>query len=319
MLSDNDKLIVTKFPRIKLSYENILHKKVYKFDLAIAIPEGIKCFVWFTNENNLNVCYTLELVENTITKLKREYACFNSELVFGTIMFGTKFKYNNTMFFTIENIYYYKGTSVYNLKYKNKLKLLKTIFSTDLKPAANANYNNLFLIFGLPIMKASYVDMMKEIDVLPYRIKYIQYQNFENTNINDVILTRYKKKHYIEYVKINKRFIFNVKPDIQYDIYQLYIENNEYYDVAYIPDFKTSVMMNTIFRDIKENRNLDLLEESDNEDEFENDDVDKYVFLNKEFKMECVYNDKFKKWAPIKIVNGSENLTTKKDLLNFKK
>ena len=273
MLSDNDKLIVTKFPRIKLSYENILHKKVYKFDLAIAIPEGIKCFVWFTNENNLNVCYTLELVENTITKLKREYACFNSELVFGTIMFGTKFKYNNTMFFTIENIYYYKGTSVYNLKYKNKLKLLKTIFSTDLKPAANANYNNLFLIFGLPIMKASYVDMMKEIDVLPYRIKYIQYQNFENTNINDVILTRYKKKHYIEYVKINKRFIFNVKPDIQYDIYQLYIENNEYYDVAYIPDFKTSVMMNTIFRDIKENRNLDLLEESDNEDEFENDDV----------------------------------------------
>ena len=35
--------------------------------------------------------------------------------------------------------------------------------------------------------------------------------------------------------------------------------------------------------------------------------------------MECVYNDKFKKWAPIKIVNGSENLTTKKDLLNFKK
>jgi hypothetical protein len=317
MLSDNDKLILTKFPRIKLSYENILHKKVYKFDLAIAIPEGIKCFVWFTNENNLNVCYTLELVENTITKLKREYACFNSELVFGTIMFGTKFKYNNTMFFTIENIYYYKGKSVYNLKYKNKLKLLKTIFSTDLKPAAN--YNNLFLIFGLPIMKASYVDMMKEIDVLPYRIRYIQYQNFENTNINDVILTRYKKKHYIEYVKINKRFIFNVKPDIQYDIYQLYIENNEYYDVAYISDFKTSVMMNTIFRDIKENRNLDLLEESDNEDEFENDDIDKYVFLNKEFKMECVYNDKFKKWAPIKIVDISENLITKKELLNFKK
>ena len=119
MLSDNDKLILTKFPRIKLSYENILHKKVFKFDLLIAIPEGIKCFVWFTNENNVNVCYTLELMDGAITKLKREYACFNSELVFGTIMFGTKFKSNNTIFFTIENIYYYKGTSVYNLKYKN--------------------------------------------------------------------------------------------------------------------------------------------------------------------------------------------------------
>ena len=316
MLSDNDKLILTKFPRIKLSYENILHKKVFKFDLLIAIPEGIKCFVWFTNENNVNVCYTLELMDGAITKLKREYACFNSELVFGTIMFGTKFKSNNTIFFTIENIYYYKGTSVYNLKYKNKLKLLRSIFATDIK---QAGYNNLFVIFGVPMMKTSYVDMIKEIDALPYKIKYIQYQNFENTNVNDVILTLYKKKHYIEYAKITKRFIFNVKPDMQYDIYHLYIENQEYYDVAYIPDFKTSVLMNSIFRNIKENRNLDLLEESDNEDEFEDDNIDKYVFLNKECNMECMYNDKFKIWAPIKVVDDLENVMTKKELLHFKK
>jgi hypothetical protein len=317
MLSDNDKLILSKFPRIKLSYENILHKKVFKFDVLVAIPEGVKCFVWFTNENNLNVCYTIELIDNTITKLKREYACFNSELVFGTILLGTKFKYNNTVFFTIENIYYYKGTSVYNLKYKNKLKLLKTIFVKDINPAAN--YNKLFVIFGLPIMNTNYVDMMKEIDVLPYKIKYVQYQNFENTNVNDVILTVYKKKHYVEYVKQNKRFIFNVKPDIQYDIYHLYIENSEYYDFAYIPDFKTSVMMNTIFRNIKENHNLDLLEESDNEDEFENENVNKYVYLNKEFNMECVYNEKFKKWTPIKVVDDFEKVTSKKELLHYKK
>lgn len=318
MLSDNDKLILTNFPRIKLSYENILHKKVFKFDLLLAVPEGIKCFVWFTTENNLNVCYSLELLDNTITKIKREYVCFNSELVFGTIMLGTKFKYNNTIFFTIENIYYYKGTSVYNLKYKNKLKLLRTVFTRDIK---QESYNKFFVIFGLPMMKTSYVDMMKEIEVLPYKIKYIQYQNFENTNINDVILTLYKKKYYNEYVnaKINKRFIFNVKPDLQYDIYHLYIENNEYYDFAYIPDFKTSVMMNAIFRNIKENRNLDLLEESDNEDEFEDDNIDKFVFLNKECKMECIYNEKFKKWAPITIVDGLENLITKKELLMFKK
>ena len=318
MLSDNDKLILTNFPRIKLSYENILHKKVFKFDLLLAVPEGIKCFVWFTTENNLNVCYSLELLDNTITKIKREYVCFNTELVFGTIMLGTKFKYNNTIFFTIENIYYYKGTSVYNLKYKNKLKLLRTVFTRDIK---QESYNKFFVIFGLPMMKTSYVDMMKEIEVLPYKIKYIQYQNFENTNINDVILTLYKKKYYNEYVnaKINKRFIFNVKPDLQYDIYHLYIENNEYYDFAYIPDFKTSVMMNAIFRNIKENRNLDLLEESDNEDEFEDDNIDKFVFLNKECKMECIYNEKFKKWAPITIVDGLENLITKKELLMFKK
>ena len=35
--------------------------------------------------------------------------------------------------------------------------------------------------------------------------------------------------------------------------------------------------MNKLFRNIKENNNLDLLEESDSEDEFENIQLDKYV------------------------------------------
>ena len=35
--------------------------------------------------------------------------------------------------------------------------------------------------------------------------------------------------------------------------------------------------MNNIFRNIKENTNLDALEESDDEEEFENISLDKYV------------------------------------------
>ena len=37
--------------------------------------------------------------------------------------------------------------------------------------------------------------------------------------------------------------------------------------------------MNELFRNIKENSNLDLLEESDDEEEFENVNPDKYVYL----------------------------------------
>ena len=79
--------------------------------------------------------------------------------------------------------------------------------------------------------------------------------------------------------------------------------NNEYvlFDVAYIPDYKTSVMMNQIFRKIKENSNLDALEESDSEDEFENVQIDKFVHLNVHKNMVCVFNYKFKKWAPIRV------------------
>ena len=37
--------------------------------------------------------------------------------------------------------------------------------------------------------------------------------------------------------------------------------------------------MNTLFRNIKENQNLDALEESDDEEEFENISLDKFVLF----------------------------------------
>ena len=61
--------------------------------------------------------------------------------------------------------------------------------------------------------------------------------------------------------------------------------------------------MNSIFRNIKENVNLDALEESDDEDDFEDIRNDKFLIVKSEpVKMKCEYNYKFKKWTPIHIV-----------------
>ena len=81
------------------------------------------------------------------------------------------------------------------------------------------------------------------------------------------------------------------------------------HDVAFIPDYKTSVLMNKLFRNIKENDNLDALEESDDEDEFEDSRVDKYVYLDRSFKMNCEYNHKFKKWVPISLADQNAMLS----------
>ena len=100
-----------------------------------------------------------------------------------------------------------------------------------------------------------------------------------------------------------------VKADIQNDIYHLSNPdgnanpNLENELIASIPDYKTSVMMNSLFRNIKENKSLDALEESDEEDEFENVNLDKFVDLSKKIKMKCVYNYKFKKWTPVAQMN----------------
>jgi hypothetical protein len=58
------------------------------------------------------------------------------------------------------------------------------------------------------------------------------------------------------------------------------------------------VFMNSLFRNIKENSNLDLLEESDDEDE------DDFVYLDREYKMRCKYNKQFKKWIPFSLENS---------------
>jgi hypothetical protein len=118
--------------------------------------------------------------------------------------------------------------------------------------------------------------------------------------------------------RVHNSFLFHVKPDIQNDIYHLYVLNNnqeeELYDIAYIPDYTTSKMMNKLFRNIKENENLDTLEESDDEEEFENNQIDKFVYLDRTILMKCVYNNKFKKWQPLSIAHKNDRIGSIQEL-----
>ena len=105
--------------------------------------------------------------------------------------------------------------------------------------------------------------------------------------------------------------IFQVMADIQFDIYHLFAfgKNNQrvYYNVAYIPNYKTSVFMNSLFRKIRVNDNLDYIEESDDEDDFQNIEEDRYVDLKKSLSMECIFHTKYKRWVPLKNAhNGSK-------------
>ena len=92
---------------------------------------------------------------------------------------------------------------------------------------------------------------------------------------------------------------FVIRPDAQNDIYYVLHSPDEPITpttmIAHIPNYKTSVMMNSLFRNIKENRNLDALEESDSEDETNIPLVD----LNKWVRMSCTFSGRFKRWQPI--------------------
>ncbi len=315
--------LLQSFPTIKLSYDNIHHKKVFDSNLVYAIPEGDKYFAWFTTYLDNNICVLMEQLENQrIGHIEVCLTSFNTQLAYGTILSGTLFQYRNTKCFNMEDIYYYKGKDISTNNFNSKLSIMTSIFKN--KELIQHALNNRYLVFGLPLIDTKMSQLLNSIEVLPYKVKSLCFKYLYGSNTNTNYVIPYYKPGTKTDTTTNhiKEAIFKVSPDIEQDIYNLYIYNNgkeELYDVAFIPDYKTSVYMNSLFRNIKENKNLDLLEESDDEDEFENMDDSKFVFMDRSFKMKCEFNMKFKKWMPIEIVKNSEKICTKHSLFEHKK
>ena len=169
------------------------------------------------------------------------------------------------------------------------------------------------ITFGLPIIDTNYYNLKQKLETLPYELYCIQYRLLNNN-----------KPFLNEFIKLDRKIykIFLIKPTIINDIYELYFINGEKlekYKVICVQKYKTSVMMNSLFRTIKENKNLDLLEESDDEEEFENINKDKYVNLNKTLIMKCVYSPRFRKWEPISIIKDKVKITTRKEAQQLEK
>jgi hypothetical protein len=365
MLTHTDKNnILSEFPNIKLSYENITYKKVYNFDYIVAIPEGKKCFAWFTSINNKMVCLIMDLTINKqIADIKITNACFSDELAYGTILYGTVFYNLGNPFFSIEDIFSYKGDDVERMCWGEKLLKINNMLKKDLK---QLSYNNSFIVFGLPPMYKTNEELEMKLKNINYPIETVQFKLFNKVNTllymkyNDyinyveikqtnnkievqeiinvkektIINVKEKDKYNINVkekvydknsskINIKREIVFLIRPDIQDDIYYLHCLNDELIEeqcgIAHIQDYNASVMMNKLFRIIKENNNLDALEESDDEDEFENNNIDKFVHLNKSYKMICQFNHKFKKWYPIKLANENADIIQLNELKSIYK
>ena len=355
MLTQSDKdNLVRDFPNIKLSYENIVYKKVYKPDYIVAAPEGTRCFAWFTALNEKMVCLLMELTPtNQISDVKLAPTCFSNDLAYGTILYGTVVTKSQSRFFYIEDIFSYKGSTIDRINWGEKLVTIRDMLKRDLR---QVTYNNAFVVFGLPLMCRTNEELEQRARTVPYTISSIQFKLFNRTN--NYLFMPYKnyvadrgpvqakartqvppppplllsapvpmpapprlsvpipvpQQQQQAPVKrpTNKEVVFLVKADIQNDIYYLYSLapdlTEEQHSTAHIQDFNASVMMNKLFRNIKENQNLDALEESDDEEEFENERADKFVYLDRSLKMVCQFNHKFKKWAPIKIADKNSRV-----------
>lgn len=294
---------------IQLCNEKVLHNKVAspeqnnKILCYRLIPKGKKGFLWITRKENTSqsICYFIEVNTKTKQPIKSQdmMVCFDKKLTSGnkgTLLYGTIMKYKNSDIFSIEDIYFFKSQNVFNMNWGNKMQLFCKLF--DDMYIRNIEYDkNTLNIFISPFYKNDLPieyglnNTCNDIYSIQYILKYK-----DNTNSN--VLTYILKKQDLE-----KKCRFLIKSNIQEDIYELYCidKNNSisYFNIANIPDYKTSVMMNKYFRNIKENYNLDALEESDDEDNFQNIDDEKYIF-SVIHSFECIFCEKMRSWIPIK-------------------
>ena len=299
--------VMTNFPPIELSYDTILHhNKVYvadlKNDVYMVIPKGPKAFVWFTSWQNKNVCFVLTFNGNgNVNAVNIWPACFSSRLSYGTVLYGTLFTMDSLTHFSCENIFYYKGRDMTTEPFAKKMATICGMFKQN--ELVQQAYNNKFLLIGLPVICRTYEGALEQSIDLPYPVYAIQFYKQDRPN-PDVGGTYLVKK-----AALPLDTVFYVKAAIQADIYQLYCaDTSNPYAIAMVPTYKSSVFMNSLFRKIKENANLDLLEESDDEDEFEDMRLDKFVDLDKAIAMKCVYSQRFKKWQPISVISDKNSV-----------
>ena len=320
--------LLNRFPAFELSYETMMHKKVCTdYNIVYAIPLGKKYYVWYTFHRNQDVCYLLELSKDKVIVKGTCITTFgDQQFSLGTLLYGTFLEEQSH--FIVEDIYYYQGVPLKQLQLKERMYIQKEMFETINK----IKYNKKDIHFYLPyfwrhkeqeefatrINTETASKIGYEVHHLQYRSLYvtIPYINITITKKLQLgpskeksIPTQYYKKYTFDFTRPQHKFstVFLVNPDLQNDVYHLYAfgkhKANVYYNIAYIPNYKKSVYMNSLFRNIRENKNLDYIEESEDEEDFQNIALDKHVDLTKFLPMECVFLRKFKKWVPMKVAD----------------
>lgn len=334
--------VVRRFPIVDLAYETTLSGPVSsEYDICLAIPLSKKYFAWFSFYNNERVCFLMQLNrEKKIESVNIINTTFDINLSIGTILYGSLFSNpspENTSsilsFFIIEDILMFKGIYTTKLTSGEKFGFTHTILNTMLKPTkkhSTLKRSYINMSFVTPAIINSPTSGINPIfPPVSYQIHHYQYRAlntispYMNIGVNtpkkiisispsttlfdDNLMCR---RHLCDFSKPQYKHntIFMIKASTQYDIYNLYASANNtflFYDVAHIPNYKLSVFMNSQFRNIRENKNLDYIEESDDDDDFQNIRFDKYVNTTKTIKMECIFNEKFRRWIPIRIVGNT--------------
>ena len=243
-------------------------------------------------------------------------------------------------FFIIEDVHSYCGLTMKHMTFAEKMIRIKEFLNT-VKPCRDG------ITFVLPYMRqlaifADKIDTLLEdpifydamLNQTAYTTHHVQFRasghivphlnhNYKKNTSKTVtqVVSSIQQEELVPRKDIDyaaaarkKEAIFLIGADLDDDIYHLYCYG-AYFDLAYIGTRKESKYMNGLFRNIRENYNVDLGEESEDEDLFQNVNPDKYVNLEKRIKMNCVYNPRWRRWTPVSMAADNSRIVNVKELV----
>jgi hypothetical protein len=318
--------ILHRFPAFELSYETFAHKKVPpNYNICLSIPTGKKQLIWFTfdNEDDIAILIDINKSHQIVKTTRINVPAITTETYYGTLLYGTMVQLDDINVFVIEDLCHYRGRNVKYLLFGEKLTYLQKLFVKDLPEQVLSDDR---IILALPYMRVStdaeldslhfYESMTKP---AKYATHHIQFRS--SSTVTPYLNHIYKKPQPVvepsttvlvprtdmnpRLPAYSKNAVFRVVADIRDDVYHMFAysgSNPVYVNVAYIGTREQSKYMNSLFRKIKENINIDYGEESDDEETFQDMRVDKYVDLAREYMVECAFNRKFRMWEPIRKV-----------------
>lgn len=308
--------LLSRLPKIEPSYEKTDTAIPDNYTLRVSISVGKKYHVWIQYDESGDAAFFMELnKEKKISVVTRHSVCDATLLPFskGTAMYGTVFEHpSGRQVFLIEDVYYYCGLSVAKETFARKLRRMGHIVEklgntlpiwfrlphiTSSESVSDAGYTEHHAQYRMAEKLAPYVNMVKD-DVGPVIVVTV----CERPLMCDFSKPQFKR-HMVT--------VFWVKADVQFDIYNLYCSKDVFCGVAGIQTYKTSVLLNTLFRKIRANQNLDAIEESDDEDTFEDVRETKWVAdMSHKVKMVCEFNAKLRKWVPVRVADEGASVVS---------
>jgi hypothetical protein len=261
---------------------------------------------------------------------------FNDFQGSGTVLYGTLFTHgpDQQQFFAVENIHVYENACVDHLNVVQKDELLYTLFSKSGPSPSTRAVNapaHVQVLFGVAVKCGTYAEALKVANtpsIVPYSVYAIQgrfhtqtdnkyYQNCQSQTGGDNKYPKGGDKRPLKPLCADSNTfpqgggggkLFIVCPQFRVDTYTLRcpITNVVEPEPAHVGDYKTSVLLNSIFRTVRENASLDAAEESEDEEVFQASQqmhIEGYISPSSppEKVMICTYNYKFKRWVPLRL------------------